>query len=875
MSAHSRPSKDYVPSAVDHLQQFVQNIAAGLSPLTDSPADVAGLQATEYVTAASHSRLVLGVVRYAMPHINCYSVALDSGGVVEATTLLQGTLQTGARQHCVYQPGQVVLLAIRDESESALILGATPGVRTGDSHSFSDFLSPGAPVGLHASPQHTDYMQVLGDLGGAIPFDADSPVDALPGDYTITTLTGGTLHLDDEMLLLRSSELCGLSLFAEDGHARLSGETLRLESPAFQQEHGVVGHESVVSAGHCLYPWEAAGAATPQDLQPPDRLDEDELGVADRHAAEPQQLDQQPIHRIETFGGYLGQGELQLVSAPQGNGVNTLRQGVPRHGLSRKQDLLDGSLLTETVRQVFIAKVTDIPQLRRTAEPDAFDLEQLDYRFSGLGEAGPEHKIASLSSEIPVMAGLGVEEMYAYASGWQGLHAAAYHPQVEGKYSGFDWQSPAQQADLRQQDWLYPENLQTATTQIDHRYGEATLYRANSMIGITETGDIVLRHGSGAEVVVTAAGILFNGVSLHMNIAKTLSVASNLISLRANRHFEASCSTGRLLLKAQTDLNLLGGAGGSGGILIESRSNSLTSDWRETPDQSHGSGLVLKSATSHVSLLGGELLLKTGPGGEDTASGSIVIDCDGNEIITRCRTQLRYADQYYDYFGTAPSEEPLAANYYSASDLLLSGNLRARGQAIVGGAVQAGGGFATHRGRYRSGSGQTYIESGGSYVTGNVTQAEEARQTQTQYAFDRWQASQLRLAEENLPLHPTVIWRSRFGFLDSRSYGTESLKVAQPLWQREHTSLLQSWEEPVVRFDGSVPTRPWPGEQTWNRDNSFLMLDRSESLFDPHAQLPLSPFSQEGREAYEAGQLRGVREGRIGTHTMTFRSDDP
>lgn len=888
----SRPRKDYAPTSAFYVSQFVQDVMATLSPLTSPSADSFGRAGAREATRDNPHDLAMGVIRMAVPHINSYAVMLVSDSdparqrIVMAKAAVTGTLSQGVCHHATYDNGQTVLVRMDPTDGGSVITGAVPAI-TGDlSTQFSDLIGPGEPVGVASSPQYADFMSVVAERGGVVPAPTDAPADALVGDYTVTSVTGNMLHMDDAMVQLRTSEMCGLFCFTEDGHTRLSGESLRIESPAMQTEHGTSVGEISLSTTYCIYPWEVVGSPTVDSTAVVDRYAEDggDFLAAGRMYLEPGTADQVPLSRIDEIGGYLGQGICRVVSTPTSTGLSTASNPADKLGLSRQQTLIDGSLLLESARQVFIAKTAAIPTLVIDGSLDEIDLESTPYRFNGVGEAGDPHLVAQLSSQVPVAAGIAVDEMYAYLAGWLSLHAGVYHPKVTVRYAGPNFVSPEEVQTLDQADWITPAGIAKAQIDVDHRLRNVDIYKILSFFAITETGDLVLQNGMGPSIRLTSGGIFIDAGTVHVQAAKTISMTARNVSVKGYRQVDLVSSRGKVLVKAETDLNMLGGNSGTGGVLIESRSSQHASDWADKPEDSRGSGIMLKSISSHVTILGGDVLVKTGPGESGATAGQIILDCGGPSIVQRCLTHVRQGNEMIDYLALPTPEdvEPAPLNHTSVNGFVMYGDLRVSRAAIVGGMVESQRGFATQTGQYLSGVGQQLINPGSSGVNSQIAATDEYRLQLGTYQMQRWLETHGRVYAADRPLNPVVISTARFGFPSSHAYGTRKTTLPQPTWQRNLGGQLERWSEPVVAYrteamqesyeiTGQQATRPWPGHETWERADSMLSVGNSDAMFNQATQVPMPPTSVAGRTRYEAAEIRGVESTSLASGTMVLR----
>lgn len=788
--------------------------------------------------------LTEGIIKYALPGYGGYRVALFGlGGVIRARNGMNA--YEGTSDVSVLPIGTHVIVAANPSTSLGTIIGIKPMIQGEAADAFCDFVVQGSGVGLYCSPHYLDYLSRTADAAAALPYAGDRPLDGLPGDWTVMSPTGVGLHADTEMAYIRTSELCGLFLFREDGHARLSGESLAMESLSVREESGVTAYETYAETQQAFYPWEAVGYANPggMTLQ---TFEQEAVYAGTTAKTEPTSLDAIPIARLTTYGGYLGQGELTILSTPTGDTENRLSNPTESRGLFREQVMLDGTYLLESARQMFFVKATDIPVLHRNASRD-YLAEGETYRSSGTGIEGDEHIVSQLHSGDPLADATGLSDLYAYASAWQGLHAAVYNPNVEVKYptaaSSF---SPS----LEGTDRITPPSPEKV--RIDHRYNEVDIYRVLSLFAFLPDGTVVLRDGLGAELRMSGGVVELSGTGVYVNAAKTVSVLAGQVALRAQQDIEVVSSLASVRIKAERNVMVMGGHSGIGGVLIESRSVGYDSQWPAEVGEASIAGVMIKSTQSAVGIYGGEVLLQTGPTDAGSLNGRIIIDSPQNSIILRSVTQHSYSQGYYDHFGDHP-DRVARTNYRAPGLTLISGSLSVSEQIVGGGSMQIRDNYTTEKGHYASTLSQDYqglvgIEKQPGLIAKTLKRSEtdlqEAKKA-GQEALDNYRDT---LRAENRPGNPETIRAATFGFPSSEAYGASNVTLVQPYWQQLLPSGT-SWREPIVKYRGNDSTRPWPGHSRWEDPAGYKEVDGESVYFDKLRQRPIDPT--ENRETYE------------------------
>jgi hypothetical protein len=850
-------SKDLAEELQSFIQSFGDSLTGDLAPMSDASSTIKAGQSD-----LSTDGIVSGVVRYVMPHTGNCLIATDGYGLRQGYTSCSGGMFGGTKQYTTYPPGTAVRVVLSDYASDVMIVGVEPSpVVDPAAYLFCDQIVQGSGVGYYASAQYRDYAKTLIDRAGGAFREDSRPIDELPGDYAVLSPTGVGMFVDDAMTFLRTSEVCGLFLFREDGHTRLSGESMEIETDAVMTQHGIAVAECYNESISCVYPWEASGLSAPGSTSirsnPVDAIRQGEEATR-----EPAKIDAIPLPRFEQFGGYLGQGQLLVVSAPQGDGVMTLAEPVSRAGLFREQTLVDGTRITETANQMFWVKSGDIPIIRRTAPRDYLGEDQ-SYKYNGLsgvGESPEDHEVKQLTGLDTASA---AEEVWAYASGWQSLCGAAMNPNVKIDYR--EGTAAPMTLDLSQSDTV---NLPTPErVRIDHRYSEIDIYRVLSLFAFLPNGDVVLQNGLGAELALRQGSVEINATAINMIAAKVISALSKNVAIRGNADVEVVSSQGSLRFKGERDVRIVGGNGGRGGVVIEAKTRGMTSVTDTDPSNALASGIMFKSPNSHISTLGQDIILRTGGSNTDIAQGSIVIDAGSSRLIQKASQHHRYSRSgFFDHFGQSQGSIQ-RTNAFASGGTYLSGTLSTTGTALIGGSIQAGSHIVSLRGHFASvlaASPRYNYRVGGlkdpGSIESNFANARNYLQGRRQSGVDSLQTIRDRLELSGRPLDPTTIARTQFGFPSSTSYGTSRSQYRQPFWQRRFPSSGAVWQEPTCTYQGS-PTRPWPGNETWNRDDSFLVYDAESAgrFLDNEKQMPKSPDVEANRELYAKAELQAFK----------------
>lgn len=178
--------------------------------------------------------------------------------------------------------------------------------------------------------------------------------------------------------------------------------------------------------------------------------------------------------------------------------------------------------------------------------------------------------------------------------------------------------------------WLVqPRNFEIF---LDRHNGKKTYYVGTSTITMQPDGGIILEDAYHSQIIMDKGNIRISAAKdLIMESGRnTLMIAGQDAGVRVYRHCDIATNTGKLNLKAETQLNLLGGNSGAGGVLIENRSTDSQPSSEDGAGQTSG-GLVLMSAST-TCVLGQDVIVAASTNyagtSEENSTGAVVIKAD-------------------------------------------------------------------------------------------------------------------------------------------------------------------------------------------------------------------------------------------------------
>ncbi len=347
-----------------------------------------------------------------------------------------------------------------------------------------------------------------------------------------------------------------------------------------------------------------------------------------------------------------------------------------------------------------------------------------------------------------------------------------------------------------------------------------TFYVGRSIVFLSPDGSIVIEDASHSQVVLAGGNIMFSAphdivLAAGRNI---VSIAGRDHSTKAGRHVDLASNDGRVSIKAEETLSLLGGNGGDGGVLIESRGDADTFAEGVGTDQTL-SGVLVKSK-----------------GGTHIQGARVSLDSTEQILTLRSETQIALL---------APSAVVQAENgmYVYADDEGDGGYAFTKDACVVSAPMMVEGSlFATEAGFFHESLlvGQS-IAAGGVVVGSSVGPRDPDDKTvdsaiksangaiTTEFnslkkSVAGFAKNFLAMLAAKLPLNRTLLEKLGFSFATSEQLGTNgegAFELPEVRWQavsrRAEFGESKAWtEKPVVSPAGdNRNTSPSPGYEVW------------------------------------------------------------
>lgn len=873
-------------------QTATGDFAANLAPAADPR-----LSHLHYATSLNNTgRIVAGEIVDGTATANAYIVKSELLRAPAIAIALSTTSQAplGPTEIYAFAPGTRVLLYLHNQEDTLLILGAIPTRAVIGKESVHDFITQASRKRVDEA--HKRYLKLV-DSSGIPNCSTWRPFDQTQGgEWGAITTTGAKITLDDFMVQAAINEFCGVFAFYHDQMLRLSGYGLQVWTAGHEREAVMDEAEYNDYQGYTAYPWENMGM-----LEPGQNLIEEYSSNVFAKAAgrpyythwEPKYDNLLPFHRTQYFHGYYGQGGRAIVCAPppdqkwwtskykaggdppdpyestvqnKRGGVTEAEKGAAKQsapdeekpcvGLHEDNTGMDGRRFIASAKGITLAKrvLIPVPSRRRRPEDPEGDNTAKNYKAAGKygsGE-GTEHKITGdikATAKNPHMQrAAGILDLHAYLFNYAGLHPFHWHhedyktwEQSELKH-GDDFEYLMALPDYTAlKGSMYLPQPDPKSIKVDERYNKQNFYQTESFISLLEDGAIVIGDGYGSEIRMCAGTITISAPGdVWLKPGKNAQVwAGRDCIVRANGAVELSTTEKDVRIKSERNLLMLAGnkESGTGGVLIESRSDQILCDFENAGENINFGGVILRAPKSNVVGIGHHIYMRSGGGNNKVKPGDITLDAGkgANKIITKSNQIFNYVDangSISNFFGLAATGQAQVAHYFAKNTVLLSGFLYATKQIFAGKGllsdayVYARSAIVGMPPRVLPCTGECPSELNrarselDSYVYQTLPQI--ARQFHADYLDNLWYGDK-RAGNDR------VMDIMEFSFRKDDEYRVEGFELFEDRWQQYARLGGQDtgkWEEkPVKQSVSPGETWPFPGKAKLNDEQVFIKQD--------------------------------------------------
>ncbi len=368
---------------------------------------------------------------------------------------------------------------------------------------------------------------------------------------------------------------------------------------------------------------------------------------------------------------------------------------------------------------------------------------------------------------------------------------------------------------------------------IDPIEKERTFYVGRSSVTLLPDGSVVIEDASHSQIVMSGGSIMLscpNDIVLAPG-RNLVAIAGSDICLRANRHLDACANEGRMSLKAEGLLQLTGGNGGDGGVLLESRAIDPLSVPVPGVGQKIG-GLYLKSAThltataeTVVGLKSRENILFEAKENLFSKAAQTFLDTKGGLLVDTGKTYALTGTGMVVPASLIVDGQATVKGLYSNGQIIAQGSIAATGAVVGGGGV---------------GQGKVTIPaSTDTLIAANITI--------TAKAVVAVKAEVKRLLNLDTPMKIG----DNLGFSFARSYELgHDFELPETRWQSvarggdgDGNSFWAENAVPLPDGAGGFPTSALPGYEIWVMSPAVLRRDTLHPFFNLKNGESLRPAS--------------------------------
>jgi hypothetical protein len=832
--------------------------------------------AASYLFGAGQYEVFSGVIVFSYPYLHTYKVQLDSGPTVTAiATAATSLMPIGATDSSVLMAGSCVLVAWPANSSYAYIVGGIPYLSSDDKKNLAAQMQLSGNADITKISLYTELPGSFQNEGQFQNYGCGRPLDSTSLETAITTETGVSFLLDPYQISLSINEACGLFMNWFDNYTKLTGFQLDIESYAEHIQHRYDEGENVYFRGGLVYPWESVGAYSSGE----DFTEERDPNTYQTTKEQPyagldlpkDRKDITPIYRTMEYGGYLGQGYSRLLMKPaKEDGFRKYSDEDVDYGLWQETVALDGSYSVRSAKSIFIAKYVLVPVPKRLYKVE--DLEHGDdarneedqepYKFSSEFGDGADHKVGDV--DVPgdknknLLRASAVLDLLAYNYNWKGTHPFFYHLN-DYKYADESELTELEkvQAELSYGSLYsrsYMDEPDKKSLKIDDRYGDVDYFQSVAYFTILEDGGVLIGDGYGSQITMTGGQIRLEAPGDVMIMPGTRAVTlCDEFFVRAKNNIELSSSEKDVRMKAEKNMQLLSGNGGTGGTLIENKSTSNAHTYKEKRgDEVADNGITLIAKESELGILGEDVYIRS----STTDTGDIVLDTKGYGNVNT------YLDGFNIFHATSSGVsiwEGIGVGADEPQEATKTHQISSKG-SFVGGWFAAQGDILATQGNLVCDeniyaiknivAGETLAHRTGMFVAkhdGNtfsnavntaLNSLDSALDLITSYGDDVFRSIEGKYYSTQFMLGNSTFISELVGFSfndkESNSYGYSEFIMGQPRWQQLVDVGLASggevWKEKPVKYQ-SAELYPWPGKDNWTDGEALKKYD-THKFFD-------------------------------------------
>jgi len=773
--------------------------------------DPRGTRSAQGQSVTASATVLEGVIHYVIPGTYTYRVILDGDlGELVCGDMMNASFTRSVRLSQVYAVGTRVLVLKHHGLLKGTIIGA-PAREVLD-YQYEQPILASAIGRFHIGNRgYVKNVVKNPDTGKGIPsYTHGRAVDVCEGDFMISNMAEGGFFTSPHETNVRQSHDCGVWMFSMDRLLRLVGRSVQEYSLAHERYTGLDEQETCAYEGTALLPWEALGYYARPDEVWKKQTGTEVVNGKGVSFLEPKTENAEPFYRHQTFLGRLGQGFLREMRIPPKN-IDTSEPGMvhePDDGevpicVARQQVLADGTMVHESMRAIHLVKhgnIRSFKRIRGIDDPRGDDRKD-GYEFSKPFESAAQS--ASVTDQIlAVVRGQGISGFRDHENDFLAIPNDQKAFEKDVGLTGLSALHASNSV----------EEPPTQRLTVDGRVEKISYINGRATVSMLDNGDIVLRNAGGAELALRGSNIELSAPGdVRLQLGRSfITLAGDDIILRAKNSADLTATDNDVRIKAQRNLDMVGGMGGRGRTLLENKASGLPNnqdvDGREG-EEINGRGLILKAAQSTVEAFATRVYLRS------LEAGTIVLDADqgnGSVKIDSRTTRIHGANSVE--LGAAAEGGVPNVVAVTATRTISKGMLEVHGSIIAEGSISSDTGVSVE-------------------PANNFSQPPESpRRVQIEDrirsfidAMPKWFQDSY-WAEERSG-HETTIRNTTFSYRTTDQYGANRFQFETPYWMELYgdrvCSTLATWAEPVYKYQEITDQQPWPGYETWTEKETM------------------------------------------------------
>lgn len=621
--------------------------------------------------------IVRGMVRAAMASLNLYEVRLHGGIRVLAyyngASSGANASRLGSEAIATLTAGVEVWVAVAPAKPEmgAIILG-TANVPVTDYVLYRavsqypqaagiEFGKDGTGDSATLTTKHL-YDQIYAGTGPEVLNNNQGLADVVGGDWAINNYYGGGLGVEAFRVWVSAGPMNGITFFLDREMTRVAGTNYELITMAEEYEDIQMARSLITTRRRVYTPGDSLFDNAPQlievegqpyagktsffSVRPKDNITQ--LTPAAGAPSNPNALPRTAlIHEYRGIDGTYSLTAAGSIILQKWVGVLLPQEVVSTptpEAVSNYPDYIKDNRPTPDINseQKFPEPTANIEP--RQVITDDQDLALISDQTTIWSNARDDQAIVSVASSSDIIAGIiGYQTTRAFLHSNMWSMSTTDKPRYLRKADG-----TTQWIDQVNRDPGMWQRVPKFFTLNLNSYGQSKRYFVGkAMIAITPEGGILLQDAWGSQINMSGGNIYLTAEhSVIRNSGRdSIDISGRDHSTVAGRHLEQFASGGRATLAASTQLNLVGGIDGSGGVLVESKGETSSPILNgQTGEVAASDGGIVLNSRGNVSAIGKAVRLSATQGAIFAKAMGPMIVKSGNMVTAISNTGLWLSD---------------------------------------------------------------------------------------------------------------------------------------------------------------------------------------------------------------------------------------